>query len=1020
MRECHTSTNEKIPGGSSVPAGVIFHNTCDTQATRQWGMEARYRIHGVDKSDAHGRPFLPRDEIMDYVATSDRYKDKTFLFSSMYVTSEICRDLLLSTMRRSLFGDDVDDKGNLREEYYGLFGDHLVLDRGVFAFKSSMGTGKSKLIYDYLSPEYMRKLSVLLVSCRVSFASEIARVYTDLGFVNYKEFPDRRINETRVICSLESLKRLVSGEAGLTQFSGFDIVVLDEFETLMSTLTGDTMHDKRAIVNTMLAMLFRHRGTQLICIDGCMTEFTLDVIARKTDRTVESDGSFTGIPRSLFFFYNVYKPVVDGQLKLITSVATLDSILQKKIEENKTAEWNNWEYAHTILGVDRSDYDVHKQIVVAHAVKKIQNSWETMIPSCSSAGGIINAQNMISVDSDSGRMYTNLELWRSKFVIQYTSTIAAGNDYSPPNRDRAITVFVHTGTGRLGSDLMCQMAFRSRFRCVDTYYFYVNGTRAFDPAGASAWDIDEVIAYYNTVKGFADTRLAADMSAYSFRPVNDNGTIVFRGNIVANDECAINFAYNEGKRLRHQASSLSSLVRMFADMSNEWDEVFRKGVIPLSCVAEGDHQTILSSEPARARDGDFGLEFERSVSYIDTPQTLDMRIREKRERCRISQKETRVAIKRWEDDLSDRVFAKIRDLIIRCNSQNLSAVIRPVDMSDMAVVNSSSTDRVVIQTYKVLKMLQVLGIRSLPYAVDEQWATLVKFVKRFFNWFHGYYENIVPLLKGTEWIETNAVKDIVMSKETKYHANVVAVRALFTLQTIEHILPDFVVDMDSVNSQGIGMKRLVCLPFAHGTIGPNHTGTSYFRACPSEEIKFNKQVLKNPGIPIVDFCVQHPARAQYLYTRPPNTLLKMRGENPPSVTIPRVKALLKPVLKSAGIYIKPGERGQRRIRASEGAAPGARVDVQDYLVTDKTFDIHRLIYMSHLIEMSRSEQSNPLGGENLVVWLSNALGDWEYKSFFIDRMHETTGVLDEQPPRIETPLNAPIPGEEAGHQTGSP
>ena len=950
-------------------------------------------VFGAEKYDAMGRPFRPNDHIRRFVEENERYRDTSLFFSFSYVTSPMIGDMLMSTMRRSLFAMAVDGDGNPVEEYYGAFRDHMIFDRGVFVIKSPMGTGKSRLIFEYLSPPCMRTLKVLMVSCRVAYASEISRVYEELGFVCYKDCMQREIIHDRVICSLESLKRLIDSRTGETKFPAFDIVIFDEQETLMCTMTGTTMKDRRVIANAMLSMWFRYRLTQVIIIDGTVTEFSLDLIARKTDHTIGSIDGARGEPKSLFFFYNVFRPLRDGQVKLITSLASLDDKIHRTIVECKRQEWDLLDYGVRTGILERDSLDVHNQIIVAHASKEVSNAWESILTQSNASGGSLNKETFISVDSESGRMYTNLELWKSKYFIQYTSTIAAGNDYTPPGRDHTINVFVHTGRGHIGADMMCQMAFRARFQCVKKYYFFIEGGADFDPDEASRWNIDDVLDFYNTTKAFSDTVLAEDASSFKFVPDRAGDEVVFRGRVVSESECAINFAYNEGKSIRHRNSPIAGLVRVLSDMSNEWDDIYRNGTIPLRCIVRNDHQMVLPGEareepPSRYHDP-FIVRFEKEVAHFETPQTLERRLKERKERNRNVASETKTNSLKWNRDVMMSVFERIRGLITKANSQNVADLIKLVDMTDMSIVNSSATDRITIMTYKVFKMLRDIGFRSIPLYLTHLWTPLVEFVSCYYEWFQLNFETMTLLMKGTKSIEKSAIDEIVFSKETKYHSNTLIVKAFFILSSIKKFFPEFVEEsIDENHENGLPVTRLVCLAF--DPIVDEDRSTFLFKHRPQTMTEFDKSLLKSQDVPLLDFCVSTPEKAKFFFDKNPGALKKIKRGDWSTLTTAGSKSLITPFFLNAGIFFGARPRVQRRVSALRNVPVGAREETHKYYVKEETFDIHKMMYMSHLIRNTRPDDGSVTNSPALFQWMTNSIGEWKFKELFIECMKEIT------------------------------
>jgi len=130
---------------------------------------------------------------------------------------------------------------------------------------AGMGTGKSfqtkKLIAE---GGYHR---VLVIAPRITFAEFITGELADLGFVCYRHTQAHTINHDKIVCSIESLHR-ISGH--------FDLVICDEIETILKSITSKTNSEHFAVTNTKWYDIITDPWTKVIGGDAFLTQRTID------------------------------------------------------------------------------------------------------------------------------------------------------------------------------------------------------------------------------------------------------------------------------------------------------------------------------------------------------------------------------------------------------------------------------------------------------------------------------------------------------------------------------------------------------------------------------------------------------------------------------------------------------------------------------------------------------------------------------------------------------------------------
>ena len=107
-----------------------------------------------------------------------------------------------------------------------------------------MGTGKTWLLKAMIKEHYMDK-RILYLSHRVTFTNNIMGSFDELGF---KSYLDRDYNADKLIIQIDSLPNLLkNGEC-----ETYDLIIMDEVESLLSHLSSTTLATKRIGICKML------------------------------------------------------------------------------------------------------------------------------------------------------------------------------------------------------------------------------------------------------------------------------------------------------------------------------------------------------------------------------------------------------------------------------------------------------------------------------------------------------------------------------------------------------------------------------------------------------------------------------------------------------------------------------------------------------------------------------------------------------------------------------------------------
>lgn len=300
--------------------------------------------------------------------------------------------------------------------------DHIV--------RSPMGSGKTTVLQDTLPGLYNnnRQLKVLFITPRESLArwsqSEFEAALP--GLTSYKDVESIK-TASRIVVQCESL-HLLYGRIRSEQLH-FDVLVLDEIESIWAQMVSGDTHGRNMSANVIVFEDVLRRATQIIALDGMLSNLTLETISDLRPTTVKrlliNNSVKTGEQRNMAVWYKK-----DNEKRFCKSL--MDAIKQKK-----------------------------KLVLVFYSVKKCE--WYRELIKTVLKDDEIWILNGLTTNRR--KDLSNLtETWRDAKVrvVMYTSSITVGVSYDPPVGFRFDEQFFIAGSGGACARDMCQSLLRAR------------------------------------------------------------------------------------------------------------------------------------------------------------------------------------------------------------------------------------------------------------------------------------------------------------------------------------------------------------------------------------------------------------------------------------------------------------------------------------------------------------------------------------------------------------------------------
>lgn len=281
------------------------------------------------------------------------------------------------------------------EEKYCLPLDKWV-DQGIrhIILNSHLGTGKSTTIKRLV--EKTKPKSVLVLTPRILYAknnhASLLEVLPKLKY--YKETPkDQRIAEKYIVCSMESL---------WTVDSDFELVIMDESESLLNQLSSFTMAKFPECVakfeNIMRSPTLKH----VLWADAFMQDRTVQTAKNMELLRREGQMILPQSKESIVYIHNTYQPYDRVAHNVGSSSKDFVRYLEKHVK----------------------DYP-ERRLVIVSASKKCVLESEAVIRRANPSGRVLS----IHSDTDSSlknRMSDVNTLWKEYDYVLYTTSITVG------------------------------------------------------------------------------------------------------------------------------------------------------------------------------------------------------------------------------------------------------------------------------------------------------------------------------------------------------------------------------------------------------------------------------------------------------------------------------------------------------------------------------------------------------------------------------------------------------------------
>lgn len=384
-----------------------------------------------------GLSYLKRCAKTDNPDKFAKLKSFNKICSQMFTTEEINKQFLINLENKN---DDVMKMLNI------WFKSNT---QKIISFISAYGTGKTVLVR-YVIDTYKPK-KILWITHRQSLTFDLYGSLKNLRFANYL---DGDYSEPRLICQIESLHRIINS---CDDELVYDLIVLDESESLLNHYSSSTIKDPRYTFNIMYGLV--NKAKKIIALDG--------------DFSDRSYLYLKSIDNNLQIIENMYKTQSKNYL-FTNDVNKFDKLIDDDIKENKNI---------CIVSMSAN--------VATNYYEKYKNN--KIIMHCST-----------SDDSLKRELRNVNEFWSKYQIIIYSPTVGEGVDFNVNHIDKMYVILSDKSTSPRG---LLQMCGRVRKLKDVNINVYLNGFPYNEHA--CLYNIDDVNDYYDELhKRYAIKKLS--------------------------------------------------------------------------------------------------------------------------------------------------------------------------------------------------------------------------------------------------------------------------------------------------------------------------------------------------------------------------------------------------------------------------------------------------------------------------------------------------------------------------------
>jgi hypothetical protein len=441
----------------------------------------------------------------------------------------------------------------------------FIENGGNYVIRSCMGSGKTQLLVKLVTLKFSTR-RILYLSHRQTFTQNIYGTFKKCGFYNYLDGVKDLDKQDRLIVQIDSLRHLLNEDNKLKYF---DIIILDEIESLLAHLSSPTLADKRSLICLIIEKLIKN-AKWVLSLDADFGNRAYDFLSIIKEKPRIIMNEYIGTKKKFMFNSNY------------------DLRCHKILEDIKRK--NNI----VIICLSKNTLDeIYKMIT--DKIKNVQ---------------IIRYTSM--TDDEQKRLLANVnEEWIKYQVVIYSPTIEAGVDFNQVHFNK---IYCFLNSGSCSPRSLLQMVGRIRsladnnILCCYDKCMKFNDKNTYIP---SITEVEDMIVNNDYL-----------INNYEFTNINDE----FCKLVVKKDAFTRTFAHNYIENYEKQVNFLSILKEMIIERDYEYineDAGEKETDNHLTEICKGKESEISGESICENSEPDININEELAISTYKTTKKVE-------------------------------------------------------------------------------------------------------------------------------------------------------------------------------------------------------------------------------------------------------------------------------------------------------------------------------------------------------------------------------------------------------------
>lgn len=261
----------------------------------------------------------------------------------------------------------------------------------ILKIQSPMGTGKSTILEEVIKQSNEKSLRILFITNRVSLADDISNKYNNIKHYQGNELENNSYEiGDNLVCQIDSLWKFS------TKY--FDVIILDEFSTLINQLLDLEINDKKQKKYTsntkhtrnIVQKFFSLKKKKIVIADAIIFDKQVELFANKSEIQEIINGYRDNIELEFFsqkdnFIYDLIETAKHEPVTFSSGSTIMLKVVQLLLNENNISS-----------KIVSSETTKDEKEIIYRSLKKEKPTWQVLMYSPTITVGVSNL-NKVSI-----------------------------------------------------------------------------------------------------------------------------------------------------------------------------------------------------------------------------------------------------------------------------------------------------------------------------------------------------------------------------------------------------------------------------------------------------------------------------------------------------------------------------------------------------------------------------------------------------------------------------------------------